>query len=76
MTLAIFVTLYCAYVWKLVPRLTYDEHSEGSEKTIRRGEWESIKISRRNLTYVPKLTRCPPLLTRPRPPSYRQIIGP
>jgi hypothetical protein len=45
MTLAIFVTLYCAYVWKLVPRLTYDEHSDGPEKTIRGDEWESIKIS-------------------------------
>jgi hypothetical protein len=38
MTLAIFVTLYYAYMWKLVPRLTYDEHSEGPEKTIRGGE--------------------------------------
>jgi hypothetical protein len=39
------------------------------------GEWESIKIPHRNLAYVPKSTRNPSLLTRSRPPSYRQAIG-
>jgi hypothetical protein len=28
------------------------------------------------LAYILKSTQCPSLLTRPRPPSYRQAIGP
>jgi hypothetical protein len=38
------------------------------------GEWESIKIPRRNLTYIPKSARRPSLLTRPRPYSYSKAI--
>jgi hypothetical protein len=53
-----------------------DGEGEGPEKATRGGggEWEPIKISRRNLAYVPKTIRNPSLLTRPRPPSYRQAI--
>jgi hypothetical protein len=40
------------------------------------GEWESIKIPWGNSGYVPKLTQRPSLLTRPRPHSYRETIGP
>jgi hypothetical protein len=40
------------------------------------GEWEPIKIPHRNLAYIPNQTRRPFLLTQPRPPSYRQTIGP
>jgi hypothetical protein len=40
------------------------------------GEWESIKITHRNLDYILKSTRCPSLLTRLRPSSYRQAISP
>jgi hypothetical protein len=40
-----------------------------------RGEWVPIKILLENLAYVPKSTRNPSLLTRPRPTSYRQAIG-
>jgi hypothetical protein len=39
------------------------------------GEWEPIKIPRGNLAYIPKSTRIPSLLTRPRPSSYRRAIG-
>jgi hypothetical protein len=39
------------------------------------GEWEPIKIPRRNLAYIPKSTRRPSLLTRPRPHSYSKAIG-
>jgi hypothetical protein len=49
---------------------------EGPEKVTRGGEWEPNKIPRRNLTYIPKSTRCTSLLARPRPPSYRLAIGP
>jgi hypothetical protein len=35
------------------------------------GEWEPIKISRKNLAYILESTRDPSLLTRLRPPSYR-----
>jgi hypothetical protein len=38
------------------------------------GEWERIKISCRNLTYISKSTRRPSLLTRPRPHSYSKVI--
>jgi hypothetical protein len=41
----------------------------------RGGEWEPIKIPHWNSAYIPKSTRNPSLLTRPRPPSYRQAIG-
>jgi hypothetical protein len=40
----------------------------------RGGEWEPIKISHRNLTYIPSQTRRPSLLTRPGPHSYRTAI--
>jgi hypothetical protein len=40
------------------------------------GEWESIKIPRRNLAYVPKSGQRPSLLTRSRPHSYSKAIGP
>jgi hypothetical protein len=40
------------------------------------GEWKPVKIPRGNSTYIPKLTRRPSLLTRPRPHSYRKSIGP
>jgi hypothetical protein len=39
------------------------------------GEWELTKIHHRNLAYIPKSTRCPSLLTRPRPYSYSEAIG-
>jgi hypothetical protein len=39
------------------------------------GEWEPIKIPIRNLAYILKSTQSPFLLTRPRPPSYRQAIS-
>jgi hypothetical protein len=50
---------------------------EGPEKATRGGggEWEPIKIPRRNLAYIPKSTRRPSLLTRPRPHSYNKAIG-
>jgi hypothetical protein len=57
------------------------EHCEEAEVKDRRGdqrggggEWEPIKILLENLAYIPKSTRNPSLLTRPRPPSYRQAI--
>jgi hypothetical protein len=40
------------------------------------GEWEPIKIPRRNLAYIPNRTRRTSLLARLRPPSYRLTIGP
>jgi hypothetical protein len=40
------------------------------------GEWEPIKILLENLAYIPKSTRRPSLLTRPRPHSYSTAIGP
>ncbi len=49
---------------------------EGLEKATRGGEWEPIKIPRRNLTSIPNRTRYPSLLTRPGPHSYRIAIGP
>jgi hypothetical protein len=42
----------------------------------RGGEWEPIKISHQNLSYIPKSTRHVSLLARPRPHSYRKTIGP
>jgi hypothetical protein len=37
---------------------------KGLEKATRGGgEWEPIKIPCRNLAYIPKLTRCPSLIT-------------
>jgi hypothetical protein len=48
---------------------------EGPEKTTRGGEWEPIKIPRRNSVYISNPTRHPSLLTRPRPTSYRKSIG-
>jgi hypothetical protein len=44
--------------------------SEGPEKVTRGGEWEPIKTPLRNLAYIAESTRCPSLLTRPRPTSY------
>jgi hypothetical protein len=38
------------------------------------GEWELIKILLENLAYIPKSTRSPSLLTRPRPHSYSKTI--
>jgi hypothetical protein len=51
---------------------------EGQEKATRGGggEWEPIKISCGNSAYIPKSTRCPSLLTRPRLHSHRKAIGP
>jgi hypothetical protein len=49
---------------------------EGLEKAIRGGEWKSIKIPHRNLTYIPKSTWCTSFVTRSRLSSYRQAIGP
>jgi hypothetical protein len=49
---------------------------EGPEKATRGGEWETIKIPRRNLAYIPNWTRRPSLLTRPGPHSYWIAIGP
>jgi hypothetical protein len=40
------------------------------------GGWEPIKILRRNLVYVLKLTRRDSLLTRSRLRSYRQATSP
>jgi hypothetical protein len=39
-------------------------------------EWEPIKISRRNLAYVPNKSQQTSLLTRSRPHSYSKAIGP
>jgi hypothetical protein len=41
----------------------------------RGGEWEPIKFLLENLVYVPTSIRTRSLLTRLRPPSYRQAIG-
>jgi hypothetical protein len=41
-----------------------------------RGEQEPIKIPNKNLAYILKSTRCPSLLTWPRPYSYNKIVGP
>jgi hypothetical protein len=49
---------------------------EGAEKATRGGEWESIKILRKNLSYIAESTRCSYLLTRLRPSSYSQAIDP
>jgi hypothetical protein len=54
----------------------YQYRTEGSEKTIRGVEWESIKIPRRNSGYILKSTQHPSLLTRVRPHNYRKAIGP
>jgi hypothetical protein len=40
------------------------------------GEWESIKIFRGNMTYIPNQTKRVSLLTRSRPHSYQKTIGP
>jgi hypothetical protein len=40
------------------------------------GEWEPIKITHRNLAYIPNRTQCPSLLTRLGPHNYRITIGP
>jgi hypothetical protein len=58
------------------PATAIQQLSEGLEKATRGGggEWEPIKIPHRNLAYIPKPSRNPSLLTRPRPPSYRQAI--
>jgi hypothetical protein len=50
--------------------------TKGQEKATRGGEWEPIKISRGNLTYVLNLTQSVSLLTRSKPHSYRQPIDP
>jgi hypothetical protein len=50
--------------------------AEGPEKTIRGGEWESIKLPYRNLAYILKSTRRPSLLTSSKPNSYGTAIGP
>jgi hypothetical protein len=39
------------------------------------GEWEPIKIPHGNSAYIPKSTRRPCLLSRPRLHSYRKAIG-
>jgi hypothetical protein len=40
------------------------------------GEWEPIKISRKNLTYISKSAQRPSLITWPRPLSYSKAVGP
>jgi hypothetical protein len=59
-------------------RNNFGKDVEGPEKATRGGggEWESIKIPRRILAYILESTGCPSLLTRSRPLSYRQAIGP
>jgi hypothetical protein len=52
------------------------ERFEGPKKATRWGEWELIKKFWGNLAYIPKLTQHVPLLTRPRPHSYRKAISP
>jgi hypothetical protein len=47
-----------------------DSTLEGSKKATRGGEWEPIKISYRNLVYIPNRTRRSCLLTRPGPHSH------
>jgi hypothetical protein len=64
--------LYLAYLYLLLFSCIF---SKGLEKVTRGGEWEPIKIPRGNLAYILKSTRCPSLLTRLRPPSYRQAIS-
>jgi hypothetical protein len=49
---------------------------EGPEKATRGDEWKPIKIPQWNLVYIPKSNRRPPLLTQPRPHSYRKAISP
>jgi hypothetical protein len=48
---------------------------EGLEKVTRGGEWKTIKIPRRNLAYISKLTRHVSISTQPRPHSYSKAIG-
>jgi hypothetical protein len=57
------------------PQIGEDIKSEGPEKVTRGGEWELFKIPHRNFAYIPKSTRCPSILARPRPSSYWQAIG-
>jgi hypothetical protein len=50
---------------------------EGTEKATRGGgEWESIKISRGNLSYVPNQTQCISLSTWSIPRSYERATSP
>jgi hypothetical protein len=44
-------------------------------RRLEEGEWEPIKILRRNSVYVPKLTQRHSVLTRPKPHSYRKTIS-
>jgi hypothetical protein len=53
-----------------------DSVVEGPNKAIRGGELESIKIPRGNSAYILKSIRCPSLLTRSRPQSYKKAIDP
>jgi hypothetical protein len=52
--------------------LSLSTEYEGLEKAASEegGEWESIKISQKNLSYVQKFIRHASLLTRSRPHSY------
>jgi hypothetical protein len=48
----------------------------GEDDQRRRGEWEPIKIPRRNLAYILKSIWRSSLLTQPRPSSYGWAIDP
>jgi hypothetical protein len=51
--------------------------TEGPYKVTRRGvEWEPFKIPQGNSDYIPKSTRHPFLLTRPRSHRYKKAIDP
>jgi hypothetical protein len=54
----------------------FPRHGKDRIRRPEGGEWEPIKIPRRNLAYIPKSTRRPSLLTLPRPHSYSEAIGP
>jgi hypothetical protein len=64
-----------AYKFDLPPPLA-GVHDEGPKKATRGGEWEPIKISLRNLAYIPNSTRHPSLLTQSRPHNYSKTVGP
>jgi hypothetical protein len=66
---------FCNITSSLVFHTGPPELLKNRRRRLEGGEWQPIKISRRNLTYIPESTRCPSLLTWSRPPSYKQAIG-
>jgi hypothetical protein len=54
---------------------TNQRTGEGDQRGGVRGQWESIKIPLRNLTYITKSTQQLSLLSRLRLHSYRKVIG-